>query len=118
MAILFRKTRRHRGPERRHHRMFLTRNSEYHCRDGTCVAVRDLVTGKFRHDHPAIGRHMTGGIRFALDGSVQSITQCGEEPHVGESLFFSNGKLDEELRTSALRTITRPPAVALREYTL
>ncbi len=32
------------GSERRIHRVFVTKNTEYHVRWQTCVAVRDLVT--------------------------------------------------------------------------
>ena len=36
----------YRGPERRRHRVFVTRNTEYHFRDGFCIAVRDRRTGQ------------------------------------------------------------------------
>jgi len=103
------------GPERRHHKVYLTRNSEYHCRDNVCVAVRDLRTGGFVPDHPAIGRRMTGGVRFS-DGSVQSFSRPGEDPHPGETLFFSDGDLDLALQTSALRGIQRPPKAVVAQY--
>ena len=35
----------YRGTERRRHRVYMTRNTEYHFRDGVCVAVRDRRTG-------------------------------------------------------------------------
>ncbi len=37
------------GPDRRVHRVIVTRNTEYHFRDGFCVAVRDRRTGDFLH---------------------------------------------------------------------
>ncbi len=35
------------GPDRRRHRVYVTKNTEYHFRDGFCVAVRDRRTGDF-----------------------------------------------------------------------
>jgi hypothetical protein len=98
--------------------VFLTHNTEYHCRDDLCVAVRDLSSGEFLEDHPAIGRRMTGGIRFTGDGGIASVSAQGEEPHPGESLFFSDGNAERELRTSALRAIQRPPKAVVERYRL
>jgi hypothetical protein len=104
------------GPERRRHRVYLTRNSEYHCRDDLCVAVRDVASGDFLEGHPAIGRRMTGSIRFTEDGGIASFSTKDEEPHPGESLFFSDGAMERELRTSALRDIQRPPKAVVARY--
>ena len=54
----------YRGPERRRHRIFVTRNTEYHFRDDVCVAVRDRRTGSFLQGHLALCRPLHGGIRF------------------------------------------------------
>ena len=54
----------YRGPERRRHRVLVTANSEYHCRDDICVAVRDRRTDRFVGDHPALGKHISGGLRL------------------------------------------------------
>lgn len=48
--------------ERRRHVMFITRNSEYHCRDRECVAVRDRNTGQWHRHHPAIRAELIGGV--------------------------------------------------------
>ena len=44
------------GPDRRRHRVYVTKNTEYHFRDGFCVAVRDRRR-QHRHQHkqPAAG---------------------------------------------------------------
>ena len=115
MSILNRR-RAYRGPERRHHRVYQTHNREYHCRDDLCVAVRDLETGEFDDEHPAIGRRLTGAIRFTKDGGVASYSQRGEQPHQGESLFFSDDTTDYEVRTSALRAVQRPPKEIVERY--
>jgi hypothetical protein len=95
------------GVERRRNRMFLTKNSEYYCWGDTCTAVRDLTSGTFNKNHSAIGRRLAGGVCFLPDGRLGSFTQRGEDPHPGESIFFSNGKLGEELVTSALCKVAR-----------
>jgi hypothetical protein len=46
------------GPERRIHSVFLTRNREYHVRQGICVAVRDRKTGAWISKHKAIGMEL------------------------------------------------------------
>lgn len=104
------------GPDRRHNRVFVTRNTEYHCRDDVCVAVRDLRTGQFKKEHPALGRHMSGGIHFVKDGSIESFTKPGDRPAVGDSLLFSEGKLETELITSPLSAIRRPPKEIVSRY--
>ena len=43
------------GPNRRVHTVFVTRNREYHTRDGVCVAVRDLKTTAWMALHAALG---------------------------------------------------------------
>ncbi len=101
------------GPERRRHRVFVTRNSEYLCRDKVCVAVRDRTTGEFEYDHPAIGRHMAGGIRFTEDGGIASFSTADQQPSQGESLVFSDGSLENDLRTSALLEVQRPPRAVI-----
>ena len=45
--------------ERRKHRLFVTQNTEYHLREETCVGVRDLWSGRWREDHPAVGRRLS-----------------------------------------------------------
>jgi len=39
---------------RRHHRVFLTKHTEYHRRDDECVAVRDRGSGLWLLDHAAL----------------------------------------------------------------
>jgi hypothetical protein len=108
----------YRGPERRRHRIFRTHNTEYHCRDDLCVAVRDVSTGAFLSDHPALGLRMTGGIRFTRGGAVQSVSRRGENPHLGETLFFSDGSPDFAVRTTPLERIERPPKDTVQSYQL
>jgi hypothetical protein len=106
----------YRGPERRRHRVFLTRNTEYHCRDDVCVAVRDRATGAFVQHHTALGRRLSGAIQFSKDGRIVSFVTRGEQPFINQSLLFSNGSIETELRTSPLRGISRPPRELIQRY--
>jgi hypothetical protein len=99
------------GPERRHRQVYVTRNSEYHCRDGVCIAVRSKRTGEFEPGHAAIGRRMTAGLRFNDLGAVTSASKPGSA-RVGDQLCFSlvdDRESCTEVVTSPLRAIERPP---------
>jgi hypothetical protein len=93
----------YRGPERRRHRVYVTRNTEYHFRDGFCVAVRDRRTGEFLHGHLALKRRFQGGLKFYPNGGI---APNSGEPRPGESLYFSHDGHD--LVTSALERVERP----------
>lgn len=93
----------HPGHERRQHRMYVTRNTEYHFRGQTCVAVRDRKTGRFIHAHLAVQRTLSGGVRYQSNGCA--VPSCAP-PQVGEALYFGdNGR---ELVTSLCSSIERP----------
>ncbi|HXN31643.1 MAG TPA: hypothetical protein VN894_07275 [Polyangiaceae bacterium] len=102
---------KYRGPERRRHRVFVTRNTEYHFRDGVCVAVRDRRTGGFLHGHLALCRPLHGGIRFFANGAI---SPNPGEPRPGESLYFASEERD--LVTSPLERIERPTKELARAY--
>lgn len=108
-------SRAYRGPERRHNRVFVTVNSEYHCHDVVCVAVVDRRTGKLQDKHPAIGARLVGSLRFDRDRIVA--TAPPEIPHEGEQLCFSSGKNDpHEVVTSSVLRIERPPKQVVARY--
>jgi hypothetical protein len=91
------------GPERRRHRVYITRNSEYHFRDGFCVAVRDRRTGEFVQGHLALRRRLVGGLRFFPTGGLEA----SGEPRPGDSLYFATSA-ERELVTSPLERVERP----------
>lgn len=91
------------GPERRRHRMYVTRNTEYHFRDGVCVAVRDRKSGRWLASHLAVRRRLSGGVRIFANGSA--IPTCSD-PTVGEAMYFADE--GRELITSVLCGIERP----------
>ena len=75
--------------DRRRHRVYITRNTEYHFRDDRCVAVRD--------------RQLTGSVRFADSGEAYPSLDA---PAVGDALFFGEGGPD--VVTSVVAAIDRP----------
>jgi hypothetical protein len=102
---------RYRGPERRVHRMYVTRNTEYHFRGDECVAVRDRRTGRWLDSHLAVQRKLAGGVRFYENGTA--IPSC-EPPKVGEALYFDDE--GRELITSTLSAIERPSKETVAAY--
>ena len=99
------------GPERRRHRVYVTRNTEYHFRDGFCVAVRDRRTGSFLRSHLALRRRIHGGLRFYVNGGI--LPNPGD-PEPGEALYFaSNGR---DLVTSPLESVERPSKEIVDAY--
>jgi hypothetical protein len=99
------------GTDRRRHRMFVTRNTEYHFRDGICVAVRDRRTGMWLAGHLALRRRATSGVRILKNGTA--IPSC-EAPQVGEAIYF--GDEGNELITSVLCSVERPERAIVRNY--
>lgn len=95
------------GPERRQHRVLVTRNSEYHMRGHVCVAVRD-AQGEWRSEHVAIGCPLEGGIRVREPGCYEPY--FGTDPEPGLRLCFG------DLLTSPLLEVRRPPKEALDHY--
>jgi hypothetical protein len=103
--------RQYQGSERRRHRVYMTRNTEYHFRDGFCVAVRDRRTGDFLHGHLALQRRVHGGIRFSAEGGI---APNAGEPQPGESLYFASEGRD--LVTSPLEGVERPAKAIVEAY--
>jgi hypothetical protein len=101
----------HSGPERRRHRVYLTRNTEYHFRDGFCVAVRDRRTNEFLHGHLALRRRIHGGLKFFMNGAI--VPNMGE-PQPGEALYFAYEGRD--LVTSPLEAVERPAKNVVAAY--
>jgi hypothetical protein len=102
---------RYSGPERRRHRVYVTRNTEYHFRDEVCVAVRDLKTQRWLVSHLAVERRLSGGVRMVAGGCA---VPTSAPPKVGESLYF--GDDGRELVTSALCSVERPEPEVVKAY--
>ena len=99
------------GHERRKHRVYVTRNTEYHFRGETCVAVRDRKSGRFLHSHLAVQRTLSGGVKYQENGTA--IPSCAP-PRVGEAPYF--GDDGRELVTSLCASIERPERRLLASY--
>jgi hypothetical protein len=91
------------GPERRIHKVFVTRNTEYYVREQRCVAVRDRSTGEWVKDHFAIDRAIVGVIRYLDSGELFAAAGL---PQVGESMYFE--EVGRDLVTSAVVAVERP----------
>lgn len=98
-------------PERRRHKVFVTRNTEYHFRDRLCVAVRDRRTGDFLPGHLALKRELAGGVHRLSNGTL---IPREDDPSPGEALYFMANGLD--LVTSPLIRVERPAKDIVRTY--
>lgn len=99
------------GAERRVHKVFVTRNTEYHLRKGVCVAVKDRLSGEWLRAHLALSQKVHGGLRFTRAGGIHA--HVGQ-PGVGESLFFHAAGRD--LVTSPVLSVERPQRDVVASY--
>ena len=99
------------GPDRRIHRVFVTRNTEYHMRRQVCVGVRERSSGHWIEGHFAVQRPVSGSIRFFDGGGMAASPGL---PRVGESMYFEDSGRD--LVTSAVVGVERPPRDLVDEY--
>jgi hypothetical protein len=100
------------GKERRRHRTYVTRNSEYHFRDDVCIAVRDLKTRDWQVSHLALRRKLSGGMRVLSNGTAIPVL---DTPDIGEALYFSDCE-GREVITSRLRSVERPQKRVVDSY--
>jgi hypothetical protein len=92
------------GPERRRHRVYVTRNTEYHLRDGVCVAVRDRASRRFRPGHIAVDLRLEGGVKIYANGAcVPNVA----DPAPGDAILFTV-RDDRQIVTSRIESIERP----------
>jgi hypothetical protein len=100
------------GADRRRHKVYVTHNTEYHTRDGVCVAVRDRRTGQWETHHKALGHKMTGSIhtpQFNGDFPFRNT------PEPGDQVVFDDGRRHHVI-TSELERVTRPPREIVQYY--
>ena len=97
--------------ERRLHRVFVTRNTEYHVRKDICVAVRDRKSGDWLRGHLAVKQRVEGSLKFDNRGAIEATDTL---PNVGQSLFFhAQGR---DLVTSPVLAVERPPQDMVTRY--
>ncbi len=92
--------------ERRRHVVYLTRNSEYHCRFSDCVAVRDRVTGQWDRHHWAVRSHLIGAV-------IEGKRRLTSRPQPGARLLFEGRR---PVLTSRLEMVGRPDKSATFAY--
>lgn len=102
------------GVERRRHCVYVTRNTEYHMRDGVCVAVRDRRTGRFVPAHIAVSLKLEGGVRLFPNGAV--IPRI-DKPGVGDAIWFAtSADASRQIVTSRIEAIERPSKDVVASY--
>ncbi len=93
-------------PERRRHVLYITRNTEYHCRGRECVGVRDRRSGAWLSRHPVLRATLVGALR--ADQTLQ------RQPAVGSRLVFSG---ENTVMTSTVLFAGRPERESIFSYT-
>jgi hypothetical protein len=104
------------GPERRRHRIFVTRNTEYHVRDDICVAVRDRDGKRFRPSHIAMHLRLQGAVKTSPNGTSMPDT---DGPRVGAAIYFTRQDPDggeHHIVTSRVESIERPEKSVVKQY--
>jgi hypothetical protein len=97
--------------DRRRHRVYVTRNTEYHTRDNRCIAVRDRGSGDWLSEHKALLCRVLGSIAFRNGG----VMPTPGIPQVGDSLYLYRGG-GESLITSSLESVGRPDRGIVAAY--
>jgi hypothetical protein len=92
----------YKGPDRRVHKVFVTKNTEYHTRKNVCVGVRDRTSGQWMKQHLAMQKSICGAIKFTRGGVRPNLGV----PKPGESLYFHGNDID--VVTSSVEKIERP----------
>jgi len=97
------------GPERRIHKIYVTRNTEYHVRRGVCVAVRPRKA----EDNWVDGH---GAVSMKLEGHVKqgTLLPMPGPPKIGFRMYFANG--NDDILTSPVVAILRPPKQIVSQY--
>ena len=96
------------GPERRHHKVFVTRNTEYHVRAGVVVAVRPRGTNQWLDQHDALHMQLQGRI------GAESRLPLPGVPEPGERMYLARGTSD--VVTSTIVAVERPAKVLVEQY--
>jgi len=97
------------GPDRRRHRLIVTRNTEYHLRGDTVVAVRDRQSKRWCEGHLALSLRVEGGVRFFDNGAV---VPSLEDPQPGDAMYFTyenDTGHARQLITSRIEAVERTP---------
>jgi len=94
--------------ERRRHVVYVTKNTEYHCRDQECVGVKNVNTGIWLKSHPALRARLLGAIQIKK-GILQR-----KRPAIGLRLIFLK---DKSVLTTRVLFKGRPERNSVFSYT-
>jgi hypothetical protein len=96
------------GPERRIHKVYVTRNTEYHLRRDVCVAVKSRTPV----DGPVAGHD---AVNMRLEGHLkQGMVPMPGPPKIGFRMYFARGNHD--VFTSPVVDILRPSKSVVAQY--
>lgn len=99
---------RYAGQDRRHHKVFITKHTEYHVRSNIVVAVRPRGSKDWLRCHKALAMKIEGYIE-----QDNLIPRAGI-PKPGQRLFLATE--DNDVVTSPVVAIVRPPKTTVVEY--
>lgn len=97
--------------ERRVHRVYVTRTTEYHLRGTTCVAVKDRRTGRPCASHLALRARLSGSVR---GGDAGIPVTAPDAPDIGDQLLFRGSGRD--LVSAPVLSIERPSRPTVSTY--
>jgi hypothetical protein len=96
------------GPERRIHKVYVTRNTEYHVRGGVCVAVKPRQDPAWTAEHSAVKMKLEGHVKLG------TLLPMPGPPKIGFRMYFARG--EEDILTSPVVAIVRPPKKIVDQY--
>ena len=96
------------GPERRIHRVYVTRNTEYHVREGVCVAVKPRHASDWNTEHEAVAMTVEGHVK------VGALLPMPGPPKIGYRIYFAEDNND--VLTSPVVAIARPHKTTVAQY--
>ncbi len=102
------KPKKYDGDERRVHKVFITKNTEYHAKKGRIVAVRPRGAKEWLATHQALD--------MAIEGSIPTGTYLPtpNAPKPGARLYLAT--TGNDVVTSPVVAIVRPPKATVNEY--
>ena len=99
---------RYAGEERRRHKIFITRHTEYHVRSGIVVGVRPRGSRDWLRCHKALAMRVEGHVE------PNALVPHEGVPKPGQRLFLATD--DNDVVTSPVVAIVRPPRTIVSEY--
>jgi hypothetical protein len=96
------------GPERRIHKVYVTRNTEYHVREGMCVAVKSRQDSALTTDHSAVKMKLEGHVKLG------TLLPVAGPPKIGFRMYFAKG--EDDVLTSPVIAILRPAKKTVDQY--